>query len=131
MRKKRKKIGWGVSKKAIILSAFEKRQEEAHEMAKRFPNLQKKLREIRSRAEVILKPRYTTQNYTDELIALAKKWKKAGRLEARLKTLALLNGLPSRAGSNSYLSLVKGPLPHLDRRRASKIAAEIKRKMHE
>lgn len=123
MRKKR--MRWGSRKKSARLTNSEKRQQEKREAAEKFPKLQKQLAEIRARAQVLVKP-YTMRDYKDELVALALKWKRAGRLDVRLKTLARLNGLASRSGANPYLPLVKGPLPDLERKRASKIAAEIK-----
>jgi predicted patatin/cPLA2 family phospholipase len=123
MRKKRKS-GWGVRFPA------EKRRSKADKTAGKFPNVQKVLIKISSRAQRTLQPIYTLKNYADELIALAQKWKKTKCLEKRLKTVGRLYELALRTGANPFLVLVKATLPTLDRRRTSKIAAKIRNAVH-
>jgi len=109
-------------KRALELKA------QAAQARERSPKLFDKIDRIRRLSAQIVEPRYDMPSLRRDLMALMKGWKAKGVVNERLEALRVGYGIKTRNDAHSFLVLVKAAAEGLDRKKASKLTAELKRK---
>jgi hypothetical protein len=105
------------------------RRRAASAMAKeKYRNVYSRVSRLQGKAKEAFEPRYTSHQLCEDLIKLATRWLKKGKLDAHLKQIRRLFELAPRERANKYLPLVRAVCPkELDRRAISKFAKKVER----
>jgi hypothetical protein len=117
--KKSKKLGY---KKQPKISAGETKRAVAAEIKSKLPVLFEKLAQIKKKAEVLVRPPYTSTDYLCEIYALAYQWNTDGMLPKRLQAISQGMAGLLRPRQNALVALVRAT-SEFERQRDSKYAA--------
>ena len=118
------------TKKPPKRTAVQKRQVIAAKAREKFPNLLKRINELREKAKKAFEPRYTPQKLRLDIIKLAKKWRRSDKVDMRLGQTERLFELAPRQRANKYTILVNAICPNfVDRRIRSKFSKKVEKSL--